>query len=307
LLAATLSACSNSDAKSEQPASAKDSLAMVSTNNRVMGVACIEPEEGILNITPNTDGKVLEVVIESSQEIKKGDPVLILEAALEDAQLNQATSKLAAQQATILASEASLAALKISLQNAQTTYERDIKLVDAKAQTKQALDNSKTNLDKMIQEAKSAEATLSQAKSRLKELQADIAYYRTLVDQKKVVAPLSGKLLNMKTKPGDYVSASTQIAEFAPEGRLIARTEVDELYAERVQTGQPAYIFSQTTGDTLAYGQVSFTADYLKQKSLFGDQSTELEDRRVREVHILLVKGKMPLIGSRVDCTILLK
>ena len=98
-----------------------------------------------------------------------------------------------------------------------------------------------------------------------------------------------------------------QIAEFAPTGSLIAKTEVDELYAEKIQLGQKAFIISQTTGDTLANGSVSYAADYLKQKSLFKDQSTEQEDRRVRDVSIRLESGKMPLIGSRVDCVILLK
>jgi HlyD family secretion protein len=54
-------------------------------------------------------------------------------------------------------------------------------------------------------------------------------------------------------------------------------------------------------------GTVSYAADYLKQKSLFKDQSTEQEDRRVRDVSIRLDSGKMPLIGSRVDCIIMLK
>ncbi len=118
---------------------------------------------------------------------------------------------------------------------------------------------------------------------------------------------MAGKILKMTVKTGDYITNDTKIADFAPSGGLYAKTEVDELYAERVSVGQKAYIVSQTTGDTLASGVVSFAADYLKQKSLFKDQATEQEDRRVREVSIRLDTGKMPLIGSRVDCVILLK
>ena len=86
----------------------------------------------------------------------------------------------------------------------------------------------------------------------------------------------------------------------------MAKTEIDEIYAERIKTGQKAIILSQTSGDTLARGTVFFAADYLKAKSLFKDQSTELEDRRIREVHIKIEEGQKPLIGSRVDCIILL-
>lgn len=180
------------------------------------------------------------------------------------------------------------------------------KLYEAKAQTRQILDESKTELDRFTQEVEAARANALEANSRLEELQSDIDYYRTLVEQKKVKAPMAGKILKVNTNPGDFVGSSTQIAEFAAAGPLVAKTEIDELYADRVQTGQKAYLFSQTTGDTLATGTVSFTAAYFKQKSLFKDQSTELEDRRVREVHIQLDSGKMLLIGSRVDCMIVL-
>ena len=125
-----------------------------------------------------------------------------------------------------------------------------------------------------------------------------------------MTAPVAGKILVLPIKIGEYVGVETQIAEFAPAGAYIAKTEVDELFADRVQLGQKAFILSQSTGDTLATGKVSFAAEYLKAKSLFKDQNTEQEDRRVREVHIRLdEKGdsKKPLIGSRVDCLINLK
>ena len=301
-----VTSCSESNGK-EESAAKPDSVQTPVAVNRVMGVARIEPEDGILNITAGTSGKVLNVLIDENQDVQSGQSLINVEVAIETAQLAQAQSKIATQQASIQARQARLNGLNVDLQKARDTYERNLKLVEAKAQTKQALDESKAALDRLVNDVASAKADVLEATNRLNELRADINYYRTVVSQKKVTTSQAGKILKVNVTPGDYVTDDTQIAEFAATGPLVAKTEVDELYADRVKTGQRAAIISQTTGDTLARGTVSFTADYLRKKSLFNDQNTEQEDRRVREVHIRLEPGKSPLIGSRVDCLILLQ
>lgn len=302
-----LISCNKGDEKTQAEAAKANSTKVSTTNDRILGVARIEPQDGIVTFTAGTNGKILAVMMDENQQVKAGQPLLNIELALEKAQLAQAESKIGTQQAAITAAKATIAALRVGQQNAQDIYNRNLQLFEGKAQTKEVLDNSKASLDRYIKDIETADANLNQAMARIKELNADIAYFRTLVNQKKIPSPLSGKILNVLVKTGEYVTNASQIAEFAPEGPLIAKTEVDELYAEKVQLGQKATIRSQTTGEVLAEGIVSFAADYLKQKSLFKDQSTEQEDRRVREVHVKLTAGKMPLIGSRVDCMILLK
>jgi multidrug resistance efflux pump len=302
-----LSSCNKKEKEETEKAKA-DSLAKVpTTNNQILGVARIEPEDGILNLTAGTNGKVLAVLIKENQIVEKGQSLLTIENDLENAQLAQSESKIGTQKAAIGVNQANLEAAKVSLKNARDNYERNLRLFEGNAQTKQALDDSKATVDRLIKDVEIAAANIEQSKSRINELQADINYFKTIVSQKKVNSLVSGKVLKVTVKTGDYVNNTTQIAEFSPKGSLIAKTEVDELYAEKIQIGQKAFIISQTTGDTLAHGSVSYTADYLKQKSLFKDQSTEQEDRRVRDVSIRLESGKMPLIGSRVDCVILLK
>jgi multidrug resistance efflux pump len=272
-----------------------------------LGVARIEPEDGILSLTAGANGKVLEVLIKENQIVRKGQSLLMIDNSIENAQLFQSESKIGTQKAMIAVSQSNLEVAKVSLKNAFENYQRNLRLFEGNAQTKQAVEDSKALVDKLMKDVEASTANIEQSKSRMKELEADIIYYSTIVNQKKVNSLVSGKVLKVTVKTGDYINNTTQIAEFAPKGSLIAKTEVDELYAEKIQIGQKAFIISQTTGDTLAHGSVSYTADYLKQKSLFKDQATEQEDRRVRDVSIRLESGKMPLIGSRVDCVILLK
>ncbi|WP_229599504.1 HlyD family secretion protein [Runella rosea] len=302
----TFISCSDKKAK-EETAAKTDSISKPTTKNQILGVARIEPEDGIMSLTAGTSGRVLSVMIDDNQAVKKGQVLLDVEVVLENAQLRQAQSKVGTQQATIAANQATLEALKVSQNNARDNYERNLDLYKGNAQTKQALDDSKATFEKLTKDLLTAEANIRQAQAKVGEIQADINYYKTVVEKKRVAALVGGKVLKVLVKTGDFVNNDTKIADFAPDGALFAKTEVDELYAERVQVGQKAFILSQTSGDTLATGTVSYAADYLKQKSLFKDQSTEQEDRRVRDVSIRLESGKMPLIGSRVDCIIVLK
>lgn len=307
-----LASCGKSKAeKAKEVAFKQDSLKNAeTTNNRILGVARIEPELGIMNILAGTSGRISAVLVEENDDVQKGQPLLNIEIAEEKAQLAQAKSKIGSQKAIVQTDKAKLEAIEIDFENAQETYNRDVKLYAINGQTKQILQESKTAMDKLAKDIEAAKATIKQSKSTIGELNADINFSRTVIKQKKVSAPVAGKILVLPIKIGEYVGVETQIAEFAPAGAYIAKTEVDELFADRVQLGQKAFILSQSTGDTLATGKVSFAAEYLKAKSLFKDQNTEQEDRRVREVHIRLDEkagGKKPLIGSRVDCLINLK
>ena len=42
------------------------------TNNRIVGVARIEPENGIIDILSGTSGRITEVLIKENDDVKKG-------------------------------------------------------------------------------------------------------------------------------------------------------------------------------------------------------------------------------------------
>ncbi len=290
--------------KTAETPESKPETSAKTTNSRVFGVARIEPEDGIVDITAGTSGKILSVAVHDGETVTKGKTLMLIDENVENTQLAQAKSRLTPQQAAISVQRANVDVLQMRLRNAREVVQRNKALYDGKAGTKQAVDDSRYEVERLEKEVAAAEAQVTQADSRMTELQADVKYYQTVLGQKKVVAPSNGKLLKVNAKTGEYAQPTMKIAEFAPAGSIVAKTEVDEIYADRIVIGQKAFLLSQTSGDTIATGKVSFTADYLKAKSLFKDQSTEQEDRRIREVHIKIDDAKKLLIGSRVDCII---
>jgi HlyD family secretion protein len=139
------------------------------------------------------------------------------------------------------------------------------------------------------------------------ELSADVEYYQTLLNKKIIKAPLDGTILSVNTKLGETVTSSSILSDFAPNGPIMAITEIDELFANKVKIGQPAYIRAQGDSIIIARGKVILAAPYLSKKSLFSDKADNLEDRRVREVRVELDSTQSLLVGSRVECIIELK
>jgi len=287
--------------KKEQQATQSDSLEPV----KLIGIGRIEPKAKIASLYSDVTGVVDDLRIKAGDTVKKDQVIIVLTHKVEGAQLEQAQSKLATQAAQIEANEASYKSLQTRADNYKTVYERTKKIYDGGAETKQNLDNAQTDYQTALQNATQAQRIWSSSKDRLKELKADVDFYQVQYDRRFIKAPEDGTILTLDIRIGELIGQNTSFATFAPAGPTIAVCEIDELFAEKVKLGQWAYIRPQGMADTVAEGKVYFAAPSLTKKSLFSDQAGDLEDRRVREVRILLDdKNKNVLLGSRVECVI---
>ncbi len=273
----------------------------------VLGIAIIEPAGRIVALAAERGGIVREIRAEIGRPVQAGQPLLVLDARVESAQLRQAESKIAAQQAAVQVAVENLKLLETQIKKAEADLSRDEALFAGKALTQKELDNSRFQVNSLRREAEGRQAAVRQQQARLQELQADIAYYQTLMAEKTIRAPLAGALLSLDTKQGAFLEPGKPIGDFAPAGPLIALTEIDELFAEKVQVGQKAFIRPQGKQDTLSTGVVVMTSPYLRKKSLFSDQPGDLEDRRVREVRVRLDRPEAVLIGARVECVLVIE
>ncbi|MDB5272460.1 MAG: secretion protein HlyD [Chitinophagaceae bacterium] len=292
--------------KSKEEQAAKDSTAKPMQITQIVGVALVEPKSHIVSLYAETGGIVQKIDHDINDEVKAGDVIIELISDVEQAQLQQAQSKLATQQALINATQAQCNSIRVKSENAKANFDRNTNLFQSGAITKQVFDDSRFTYESSQADLTSAQSNIKQQQSRLNELSADINYYTKLVNRKKVKAPVDGRVLSMDIKIGTNLGTNQSICDFAPDGPLMAVTEIDELFADKVQVGMKAYIRPQGKTDTLGTGTVILTSPYLKKKSLFSDGAANMEDRRVREVRVLLDAGEKALIGSRVESVILL-
>jgi multidrug resistance efflux pump len=196
---------------------------------------------------------------------------------------------------------------EIQLKKAYNDLKRDKKLLDGNAITLQAYENTQFQVEQNEKLVQEAIATVEQQEIKINELTADVAYFGTLQERRNVKAPMSGTFLSVNVRTGTYLTNTTPLGDFAPDGVLMALSEVDELFAEKVSVGQDAWIRNQGDTEIIAKGKIVFVGNYLKKKSLFSGKPDDLEDRRVREVRVELGDKANVLIGARVECVIQLK
>jgi multidrug resistance efflux pump len=294
--------CSNKDEQKNK----KVELTAPNEISHVVGIARIEPEKGLLYIYSNANGKIESVNAIENDVVKQNSILITLTQQTDEAELSMEKSKIASQKSAIESAEASAKSIQSDLQKAKADVELNEKLFAAKAITEQTLNDSKAKCDKLLFEYNKQLAGVNEAKNKLTEIETTIKYKSAVINDKIIKAPFNGKVLQLDVHQGDYITTGQKLGQFAPEGSLVAVTEVDELFAEKVKTGMKADIISQQNSEKIGEGEVVFVAEFLKKKSLFSDETT-VEDRRVKEVKIRLKSDTKIAINNRVDCIIKLK
>lgn len=298
-----LYSCGGASTKQEE-AKDRQVITKEADSTKIVGMASVEPITKIVSLYSDVGGLVKKINYDINSEVRKGETIVALNTEVEEAQLAQARSKLATQEASIQQAKAQLASVKAKMENAELTYNRNVNLLRAGAVTQQTTDDSKFTFESDQNDVAAADATIKQQEAKLAELRADIDYDLQVIDRKQIKAPASGRILSLDIELGTNVVPSQSVGQFAPDGPLMAITEVDELFATNVKVGMKAYIRPQGKTDTLATGKVFLASPYLRKKTLFSDDATNMEDRRVREVRVLLDSSDKVLIGSRVECVI---
>ena len=299
ILSLVLSACGSKEEKKISVEKYK-----VDKIDQIIGIARIEPAAKISTIGAEIAGKVIEIHVQEGQFVKKGTLLVSLDQSLDQAQVQQSLAKVQTRQQRIKSLEAKVAAVELKVNLADIERQRDRNLADAKAGTQKAAFDSESAYSNLKAELAVAKADLAEANAALAEVESERNYTQKLLDKKNIYAPSDGMILNWDVKIGQAVAIGSKLADFAPEGELIATTEVDELFAMKVKKGQRVQINIQGTTEMLSTGTVIYCAPFLSKKSIFNDRADNLEDRRVREVRVRIDQPDAVLIGSRVECVI---
>ncbi len=273
--------------------------------NRVFGIGRIEPELKILELTSETNGNIQKIYFQPGQIVQAGQKIIELTNEIEQAKVAQALAKIKVQTSNIEAARARLAGAKVKTDFAKSNLERARRLFEQNAEAKFNYETAETDYQSLIQDVKRLEAEVATAESLLKENQAAYQLTQAELNRKFITALTDGQILSLDVTIGSLISVGVPFGTFAPNSALSAWCEIDELYAPSVHPNQKAFLRSQGMADTLAWGKVSFTGPYLRKKSIFSDDVGVLEDRRVREVRILIEPKTEILFGTRVECVII--
>ena len=114
-------------------------------------------------------------------------------------------------------------------------------------------------------------------------------------------------MLRIFATPGEILNPQPKkmAVQFCPSRPRLIRAEVEQVFAQRVQVGQPAVVEDDGRSGTIWRGHVKRIADWYTQRRLIADEQLQLKDVRTLECLIALEEGQPPLrIGQRVRVTI---
>jgi HlyD family secretion protein len=230
---------------------------------QVRGLGTLVPED-IRWIPATTQGRVERIILRPGTTVKESDIILELTNPQLDQEMQDAQLKL-------LSAEASLANLRVQVQNdllsqraSAANIAADFNKAKMQAEMNEALAKDQLVADLVVRQSRvdaeqlaiRNEIALEQLASRAEASRAQLAVQQSSVDQARAVlqlkrqqqdelrvrAGLSGMLQLVPVEVGQQVAPGTNLARVANPGRLKAEIKIAETQAKDIQIGQKAEV-----------------------------------------------------------------
>lgn len=228
------------------------------------GSGTIEATE--VEISSKLAGRVEVITKEEGDSVAKGELLAQLEHKELSAQLKVA-------EATIKMTGAQIAQAKTNLKNLEDNLKRIDALFKSGSATQQQLEDIQTKTDAAREQVRSLEFSREQASAQR-------AYILAQVDNAKIFAPISGRIIKKTAEPGETVFPGSPILTLADLSQVTLKIYLKETEVGRVQLGQPARVRVDAYPDTAFDGRVSFISPMAE----FTPKNIQTKDERVKLV-----------------------
>jgi RND family efflux transporter MFP subunit len=142
------------------------------------------------------------------------------------------------------------------------------------------------------------EAGLGSASAQVEQIKIEI-------ERRTIRAPVSGRVLQIKTRLGEFAlsgTLSTPLMLLGDDARLHVRVDIDENDAWRVRSGSPAMAFVRGNPDLKTTLQFERFEPYVVPKLSLSGQGTERTDTRVLQVIYSFDPAPLPIyVGQQMD------
>lgn len=257
-----------------------------------------------VKISPDVSGEIVELMVAEGDSVRRGQVLARIYADILSSQRDQVAAGVNQQKAQVSNSTAQLGALKATLDQTETQYNRQKRLFDEKVisrlefeQAEQAYRAAKANYIAATEGIKSAQAGVASVQAQLNRANKDIS--RTVI-----VSPMDGVISLMAIKKGERVAGNsfnvgTEMMRVADMRSIEVRVDVGENDIPKVKLGDTAIVEVDAYSNRKFKGLVYKIANPTSSAALTGGSSTtEVTNYKV---HIrllpdsysdLVIKGK---------------
>lgn len=257
-----------------------------------------------VKISPDVSGEVVELMVAEGDSVRRGQVLARIYADILTSQRDQVAAGVNQQKAQVSNSTAQLGALKATLDQTETQYNRQKKLFEEKVisksefeQAEQAYRSAKANYIAATEGIKSAQAGVASVQAQLKRADKDIS--RTII-----TSPMDGVISLMAIKKGERVAGNsfnvgTEMMRVADMRSIEVRVDVGENDIPKVKLGDTAIVEVDAYSNRKFKGLVYKIANPTTNSSLTGGSTTtEVTNYKVHirllpdSYNDLVIKGK---------------
>ena len=188
-----------------------------------------------VQVGSQVSGTIAKLFADFNSRVHKGETVALIDPALFQGALLQATADLENAKANLTAAKANLDKAKASLVQTGADYDRTAQLTRDGIMTQQQLDLAKANYDSAKASVSGADANVTQADAQVKLKQAAVEVAQTNLNYTVIKSPIDGTVVARNVDVGQTVAASLQaptiftIAQDLTKMQVYAKTDESDV------------------------------------------------------------------------------
>src|SRR6266700_604044 len=196
-----------------------------------------------VQVGSQVSGVIAKLYVDFNSQVHKGQVVALIDPALLQGALLQATADHENAKANLLAARANLDKAKAAMVQTKADYDRTLGLTKDGIFSQQQLDVAKANYDSAKAAVGGADATVSQAEAQANQKKAAVEVAQTNLNYTVIKSPIDGTVVARNVDVGQTVAASLQaptiftIAQDLKKMWVYAKT--DESDVGNIKVGKP--------------------------------------------------------------------
>ena len=208
-------------------------------------------------VGPIGAGRVLRVLVDQGDAVKAGQLLAEMDPVDLDRRVQAAKSTGARSRQAVHVAEAQVVEAASRARLALTNRDRDRKLLEQRAITTQALDNSIGEAERADAALAAARANAAAVKQDTGRVDAEAQGLGSLRESLRLVSPVDGVIVSREAEPGTTVVAGQAILRVVVPDSLWVRARIDQSRAQGLQVGQTASIVLRSAPETQMPGRVA--------------------------------------------------
>jgi len=272
-------------------------------NLTVFGIATVDAKERY-PVGSNTGGKLLEVLKDQGEQVRKGELLARLDPVDMPQQLQEAKARKSSARYSLEATQKQIESLKAQLKLAQINYERYAKLSKKGYAAQAEYDKARTDLESLKAQIAANQAQMRSQEAQIRQSEHNIQALSARLSRLEIRSPIDGYVISRDAQPSQTIAPQQSILTLVRPESVWVRTTIDERISGDVRVGQPAAIRLRSRAEDPLPGRVARIE--AKSDPVTEERIVDVAFRKVPEPFYLYEQAEVTITTGRLRDVILI-